>query len=76
MRGMPLPAKINVRMTDADIAAGTQITVTLSDNGVDFDDVLAVVTDKHWQDTLLSGVCTIRVQRTAGTGTGATVGIC
>jgi hypothetical protein len=70
--GMPLPATVWARP-----AAGDTVAVTYStDNGVNWQAWPIGPVTAYAQDVLLSGVTHVRFQRTAGTGTTSTCGVC
>ena len=70
--GLPLPATVWARP-----AAGDSITVWYStDNGANYNVWAAGVITVYAEDVLDSGVTNIRFQRTAGSGTTSTCGVC
>ncbi len=74
--GGPLPATVWVNLEAADIAAGTQVTVSYSKNGGEKYTTLAIVTADGWEDIIESGITHLKFQRTAGTGVTSTCGVC
>lgn len=72
MTGAPIPATVWARP-----AAGDTVAVTYStDNGVNWQAWPTGPVTADAQDVLLSGVTHVRFQRTAGTGTTSTCGVC
>ena len=72
MTGAPIPATVWARP-----AAGDTVAVTYStDNGVNWQAWPIGPVTAYAPDVLLSGVTHVRFQRTAGTGTTSTCGVC
>lgn len=72
MTGAPIPATVWARP-----GAGDTVTVSYStDNQANWNTWPAGAVTAYTEDALLSGITHVRFQRTAGTGTTSTAGVC